>query len=195
MKLAIVLIHNKGNLGNTLQIEVLKPLIEKQTVLHSGQVDFKGNTIPDFETYYYTIKGLTIPHEAKFYQIVPFGVNPPTNLYDIDSYKVFYGKGDEDKVGDHPRFFNWGLKRGTDYEADIVLQLDDVASLDILNLPAKLNALIEPTNPTEFTEASYGRMATKKLLKEVGQLDEAKNFDAAIIDLKERVIKKGFVNG
>jgi hypothetical protein len=195
MKLAIVLVINKGDIGNENQIEALKPLIEKQTIIHSGQLDFEGNVIPDFETYYYTIKDLTISHEAKFYQIVPFGVNPPTNLYDIDSYKVFYSKGDEDKIENHPRFFNWGLKRGTDYGADIAIYLEDYTKLSIDNLIFYLNTLIDVISKVEYAEDTSGKYATNKLLKEVGQLDETKDFNQSIIDYKTRIAEKGLEVG
>src|SRR3990167_82240 len=139
MKLAIILTHNKTDAENIAQIEALKPLIEKQTVLND-EFDDQGNVIGQFETYYYTIKDLA-GHEVKFYQIIPFGVTPPPNLRDIDSHNVLYGKGDEDKTGDHPRFYNWGLKRATDYGADFVIHLNDETKLNITQLATDLQSV------------------------------------------------------
>ena len=140
VKLAIVIIHNKGDVGNVAQINTLKPFITKITDINT-QYDEGGNPVGTFETYHYEIKNLPIQHELKFYQIVPFGVTPPSNFYDIDSHNVLYRKGDEDKTGDHPQFFNWGVKRGTDYGADYVIYLPDVTQFTKNKLQTLLSQL------------------------------------------------------
>ena len=185
MNLAIIITHNKTDADNIAQIETLKPLIEKQTILND-EFDEQGNVVGQFETYYYTIKGL-IGHEAKFYQIIPFGVTPPPNLYDIDSHKVFYGDGDEDKTDDHPRFFNWGLKRGTDNGAEIVVHIEDITKFSVEDLAIQVNTLIDPTDKTEYTEDLSVKVASLTLLKEVGQLDETKTKQEAIEELKGKL--------
>lgn len=151
MKLSIIICHNKGDVQNAAQIEVLKPLIEKQTELHD-EFNEAGEVIGQFETYYYTIKGLP-GYRVKFYQIIPFGVTPPSNLYDIDSHKVFYGKGDEDKTGDHPRFFNWGLKRATDYGADEVIHLGDYSKFSVNAIASALQG--------QNKETLFGKISRK----------------------------------
>lgn len=153
MNLAVVIVHNKGDVENAAQIEALKPLIEKQTETHD-EFNESGEVVGQFETYYYTIKGLP-GHEVKFYQIVPFGVTKPANFDAIDSHKVMYGKGDEDKTGDHPRFFNWGLKRATDYGADIVIHLDDYTKLDISDIEKQL------IKTDKKIEKDYGKISKK----------------------------------
>ena len=203
IKLALVLTHNKTDAENQAQIEFLKPLIEKQTVLND-EFDENGTVVGQFETYYYTLKGLVLPHELRVYQVVPYQPdnksNPyiailPANFHDIDAHNVQYGKGDEDKVGDHPRFFNWGLKRGTDYGADIAVSLDNYKKVNIDDLSVFLNTLADPEDLLEFVENQSVKIGTLKLLKEVGQLKEDRPLTQAITDLKQRVTEKGLKNG
>lgn len=205
--LALIITHNKSDLENSEQIEILKPLIEKQTVLND-QYDENGNVVGQFETYYYTLKGLNLPHKLRVFQILPYQPNNsrlaqgkpyegvwPTNANDIDSHRVAYGINDQDKMGDHPRFFNWGLKRGTDYGADIVIHLEDHKKFKVGDLPFYLNSLIDPEDKTEYAEDQSCKYATLKLLKEVGQLDEKKTKKNAVDELKQRVTEKGLKNG
>lgn len=194
MKLAITITHNKTDAENEAQITALLPLVTKITDLNP-EFDEQGNQIGSFETYHYELKGLNIPHEVRFYQVVPFGVTPPPSLYKLDSHKVFYGKGDEDKTGDHPRFFNWGLKRGTDNGADISLYLEDASKFDPAKIMAMLEKLANKADPTEFAENVSGKLATLRLLKEVGQLKEDRAMSEAITELKTRVAQGGMRNG
>lgn len=190
LKLAITLTHNKSDQANIDQIEALKPLIKRITDTHT-EYDSDGNAVGTFDTYHYELKGLGLPHELRCYQIVPYGVTPPPNFYDIDSHNVLYRAGDEDKTGDHPRFFNWGLKRATDYGAEAVIHLENVGKFNIHDLPFKLTQAIDPSDKTEFIEDAASKITTLKLLKEVGQLDERKSKDEAISDFKEAVLEKG----
>src|SRR3990172_3452523 len=144
MKLAIVIVHNKTNSENQAQISSILPLVVKNSQLITEDIyDSNGNVIGQQinESYYYIIKGLTIPHEVRFYQVVPYGVNHPLNFNELDSHNVIYGEGDEDKTGNHPRFFNWGLKRGTDYGADVVIYLIDPSQLTAAKIQAGLDLI------------------------------------------------------
>ena len=195
MKLAIVIVHNKTNSENQAQISSILPLVVKNSQLITEDIyDSNGNVIGQQinESYYYIIKGLTIPHEVRFYQVVPYGVNHPLNFNELDSHNVIYGKGDEDKTGNHPRFFNWGLKRGTDYGADICIYLDNLPQFTATKAR---QALQKFTNDTEFVEATFGKLASLRLLKEVGLLKEDRNLTEAISDLKTRTTGKGLKVG
>lgn len=173
MNLAIVLVHNKGDQGNFDQIETLKPLITKIT---EQNVDEEGNS---FETYHYELQGISQPHELRLYQIIPFGVKEPTNFNDIDSHNVIYRKGDEDKVGDHPRFYNWGLKRSTDYGADYTYIIQDVSQFDPVSINDQLNpqpVLVkgqpQRTIMTSINQDSAGVLTAKEHFFENGNLPE-----------------------
>lgn len=203
MNLALVLIHNKSDQENFDQIEALKPFITKITDTQD-ELDDQGNIIGTFDTYHYELQGLDFPHELKIYQILPYQPNNPrlqqgfpyegvwpVNSYDIDSYKVAYGKGDEDKTGDHPRFFNWGLKRGTDYGAEIVIYLEDHGKLDISALKTQIKKLDDKNDPAEFAENDAAKITTLKMLEEVGQLDEVKTKEEALTEYKEKIVDKG----
>lgn len=215
MKIAVVIVHNKTDQQNQAQIDAILPFVEKITVPVTQTVQDRTLTeIPHqsefgyiyhetvetlsepyevtVETYHYKVKGLNIDHEVKFYQIIPFGVTPPSNKDALDSYKVYYGEGDEDKTGNHPRFFNWGLKRGTDFGADIVVYLDDVLQLTTTKLR---NGLGKLRNDVEFVEETFGKIGTKRLLEKVGQLKEDRTFTQAITEYKQRVTQGGLKNG
>lgn len=208
---AITLVHNKSDKENEKQIDALLPLIEKHTQDHEEEVqdrtvteveeeyiDDEGVTqtrmvtqevlgkpyTATFQSHYYTLQGLP-DYEVKFFQIIPFGVTPPPNLDQINSHKVWYGEGDSDKQGDHPRFFNWAVKRGTDYGAEIVLYMDDVKKLSIDDLAIELNTLADPNVKTEFIKNVSGKQITVKALREKGQLDESKSVDVELEKYKE----------
>lgn len=190
MNIAIVITHNKGDLANQAQIESIKGLVTRITDINTDPES--GET---FETYHYEINNLGVPHELRIYQIVPFGVNVPPNFYELDSHNVLYRAGDEDKTGDHPRFFNWGMKRGTDYGAEVVIHLEDVSKLDFKKLLPKLQKLSDQADKTEYVEDAACKVGTVKLLKDVGQLDETKTKNQALSTLKEQVVQKGLKNG
>jgi len=190
--IAIVLTHNKSSKENFNQIEAIKPLVKRITDTNEGE-DEEGNPTT-FDTYHYEMEGLN-GYEVRFFQIVPFGVDRPENMNDIDSHNVIYGLGDEDKVADHPRFFNWGLKRATDYGAEAVIHVEDYKKFSVTDLAFQFNTLIDPNDKTEFVEDEAVKITSVSLLKEVGQLDEAKSMEQAIIDLKQRNIDQGGKNG
>jgi hypothetical protein len=200
MKIALTLIHNKTPQENEAQIELLKNYITPV-----------GETIFDEESqqnkfifHYYTVNGLNVPHELYIYQIVPFQpentsdpyiATLPSNFYSIYAHNVQYGRNDQDKIGTHPRFFNWGLKRGVDYGADISIYMDNLQGINVNRLKNKVQILFDEANTTEFIEETFGKLGSKKLLKEVGQLREDLTFTQAITDLKTRVTQKGYKNG
>lgn len=201
MKISLTLVHNKTQAENEAQIAALANLVTEQTELIDG-VDDQGNIIPGmYQRKYYTINNLNIPHELEIQHIIPYQPwntsNPykaelPSNLYLLNGRNVQYGKGDEDKVGSHPRFFNWALKRGTDNGADISIYIEDITKIS----PVKARqALQKFTNNTEFVEADFGKLASFRLLKQVGQLKEDTTLTNAITDLKTRVVEKGLKNG
>ena len=166
MNCAIVICHNKTPEANIAQIEALKPLIEKQSEVHD-ELNENGEVVGQFETYYYTLKGLD-GYKVKLYQILPYQPdNPrlaqglpyegvwPANANDIDSHRVAYGKGDEDKTGDHKRFQNWGLKRATDQGADVVIHLKDHTKFNVADLSSRLS------NLPKQAQVPYGTISRK----------------------------------
>lgn len=193
--LALTLIHNKSELENEEQIVTLSTLLQEQFVTVT---DEEGNEEQVFS--HYTLSGLALPHEVKIYQIVPFQPDnksepyeaiKPANLSLLHSHNVYYGKGDEDMVGDHPRFFNWGLKRGTDYGAEAVVYLEDPQKLDFEALAASLNSLVDPDDKYEYVEDEACKVTSANLLKEIGQLNESLPSTEALTDLKQRISLEG----
>jgi len=204
MKIAITLVHNKSDAENAAQIESMFSLVTEQTELIDGTDDEGNVIIGAFERHFYTLNDLGIPHEIEFFHVIPFQPKNlsdpyiavlPSNLSLLKGRNVQYGKGDEDKIGDHPRFYNWGLKRATDYGAEAVIHMEDYKKFSVADLAFQLNTLIDPNDKTEFLEDKAVKITTLDLLKEVGQLDEAKSKEQAIIDLKQRNIEKGGKNG
>lgn len=185
MTIALVLVHNKGDQGNASQIETALSLLERKTETISVEGSF-------YDVSYYEFK-LFPGHKVLPFHIVPYGVTRPANLDTLDGYKVLYGAGDEDKTGDHPRFFNWGLKRGTDHGADLAVQLQDVSKVNLRTLKAKLEELADADSTLEFIEEVGLKAGTKRLLKTVGQLDEnlANPFEA----LKKKITDRGLRYG
>lgn len=190
MKIAVTLVHNKPD--NEAQIDAVLSLVKRVTdTVTQDQVDEEGNVTgqESFDIYHYEFTDLTIPHEVRFYHVVPFGVPRPANLDQLDGHKVLYGPEDQDKT--ETRFFNWGLKRGTDHGADISLYLEDVSKLKPKDLAKTLGKLTDKADKTEFSEETCGKFATVKLLREVGQLDESKGKVQAISEYKQKIVEGG----
>lgn len=182
MNISITLVHNKTDAENQAQIESLKSLLNTIEDIHD-EFDENGEVVGQFSTFHQEFIGLNIPHVVKIYQVIPFGVTPPENRGDINSGGiVYYGKGDEDKVGDHPRFFNWGAKRGIDQGADVSLYIDDVSKLNVTDLRATLNS------KPEFKEETFGKVISKEEFGK-GQLDEKKSLKDIISEKKG--VKRG----
>lgn len=186
MKIAVTLVHNKPD--NEAQIDTILSLVKRVTdTITQDQVDEEGNVTgqESFDVYHYEFTDLKISHEVRFYHIVPFGVTKPANLDQLDGHKVFYGPEDQDKG--ETRFFNWGLKRGTDHGAEISLYLEDVSKLKPKDLAKTLEKLVDKDDKTEFSEETCGKLATVKLLKEVGQLNETKEKAEAFTEYKAKM--------
>lgn len=181
IKIAVTIVHNKTPEQNEAQIQALLPLVEKIE-------DFSTNpeTGETYTTYHYQIKQLSITHEVRFYQVIPHGVDNPPSLYLLDSFKCFYGPEDQDKG--ETRFFNWGLKRGTDHGADISVYLQDPVALTQVKLRQALSLL---KDNTEFVETTWGKIGTLKLLKQIGQLKEDRSFSEAVTNYRTRINQGG----
>lgn len=189
IRISVTIVHNKTDAENAAQITALQSLLTEVTDGPFTNPD-TGET---WTTIHHEITGLNIEHEVKVYQIVPYGVTPPANRYTINSGGiVYYGEGDQDKIGNHPRFFNWGLKRGTDNGADISVYLSDPVGLTAVKARGAIGKI---RNDVEFVEETWGKLATLRLLKEVGQLREDRSFTEAITEYKTRVVGKGLKNG
>lgn len=191
IKITIVLIHNKSDELNKAQIEILKPNI-LLLVDHHERQDQEGN-LQKYNTYHYEMKGLTIPHEVRFFQLIPYGVTVDHEiLYSIDSFKVFYGRGDEDKVDWHPRFFNHAMRFSVDsMSSDVVIHLHDHKTFNIKDLEKNLQEL----ETHDMTSHSWGHITTKRLLTHVGELDEKKSLEEGIKHFKNKIIQKGLTHG
>lgn len=192
MNIALTLVHNKSDLENQAQIDSIKSLTHAVENIHD-EFNEKGEIVGQYSTFHQEFKDLDIEHEVKVYQVIPFGVTPPPNRYEINTGGIVeYGLGDEDKTGEHPRFFNWGLKRGTDNGAEISIYIEDVSSLNPKSLKATFQKLVDKNDDTEFAETSVGKIATLKLLKEKGQLDESKTISQSVNEkYKEGEVKRG----
>src|SRR3990172_63790 len=190
MNLAIGLIHNKSNLGNRQQINTLTALVERHVLNVDGQ-EFDPSVQDNVEIsrVYYTIAGLSTPHEVIFLQAIPTGINPPNNLYNLDSHKVFYSPTDNaDKTGAHPRFWNWTLKRGFDYGADISCVITDHTLFTVAGLQLQIGRLVDRR---VLVVPLWGLAASARLLREVGQLREDLGFSGSLDDLRARIIARG----
>lgn len=185
MQIALVLVHNKGNHGNIAQIETAISLLDRktETVIVDEQL---------CEISHYEFKELP-GHRVLPFHIVPYGVDRPDNIDVLDGHKVLYGVGDEDKIGDHPRFWNWGLKRSTDFGADVAIYLEDASKLNPKNLKTKLEELADTNSTLEFHEEQGMKIGTQRLLKTAGQLEEdlANPFEA----LKKKITDQGLRYG
>lgn len=184
MKIAVTLVHNKTPQENEAQIDALLQLVERVTDTLTDE-----ETGEQFDVYHYQFTDLATPHEVRFYHVVPFGVDRPANLDELDGHKVLYGPEDQDKG--ETRFFNWGLKRGTDHGAEISLYLEDASKLKPKDLAKTLEKLLDKADKTEFVEDASGKLATVRILKEVGQLDETKTKAQAISAYKTKIAEGG----
>jgi hypothetical protein len=181
MEIAFTLVHNLGALGNVAQITTMLALITPVVEL----IDGEDTVMP-----VYDLTGTL--HRVRFYQVVPFGVTPPANLDELNSHKVFYRAGDEDKVSTHPRFYNWGLKRSTDYGAQAVVHITDPVTYTTVDLELHLTQL---RNSMVFREPTWGKVTALRLLRDVGQLDERLTFADAMVDLRARIDLAGLGRG
>lgn len=195
MIISIVLTHNKGARGNEEQIRKMISMVDDHDILGMvDDVDDEGNKITEERRvgHYYTLKDLP-DHHVKFLHIVPFGVERPSNMDELDGHKVLYGKGDEDKTGDHPRFYNWGLKRGTDLGGDVVLHIDNVSRFKPAQFSEKLGRLASKDELLNFLEEPFGKASTRDLIVRIGQLKEEEQ--KPIDEFKRRIREQGLIHG
>lgn len=202
MKIALVLIHNKSVEQNFAQIEALKSMVSVVEEYIDGSDD-AGNIIPQaFKRRVFSLIGLGIPHELEVLHIVPYqpdnSSDPykailPANFYDLNTRNVQYGRGDEDKVGNHPRFFNWGLKRGTDSGSEITVYIEDITKFTVAKLKKKVASILDTSDSTEYAEDTFGKVGSRTLLQAVGQLSE--NNGNPFAEYKGRIAQKGLKHG
>jgi hypothetical protein len=110
------------------------------------------------------------------------------------SHNVLYGAGDNDKTGQHPRFFNWALKRATDYGAGVVCGIHDHLLFTVADLNTQL-ARMEADRDLVFLEPLWGRMGRLRLLREIGQLQEDLAFELALGEYRSRITARGMRHG
>lgn len=187
LNLAVVIVHNGTNAQNEALINAILSKVEVINVPYTDP-----DTQETVDVLHYEVTALNREHWVKFYQVIPFGVTPPSNLDSLNSHKVFYGTGDENKTGTHPRFFNWSFRRATDYGADVVVYIDNASQLTAARLR---NALDKLVNDVEFTEEQFGKVGTVRLFRLIGQLKEDRNFVQAITDYKARILQGGLNYG
>ena len=186
LRLAFGLVHNKASdAANWAQITNLAAMVVATQVTNPD--------VPGAFTWSYSRSGVTVEHTAIFFQVVPFGVTRPSNMGLLPSYNVIYGPGDNDKTGDHARFFNWLLKRGCDYGADVVFYVRFPSLIDAADINAALARL---TTTRVFLERAWGKMASVQLLQVLRALreetlDESLQFDDAVTALKARLAARG----
>lgn len=177
MNLSIVIVHNKSKIINSSQIDYLNSILKINTEKHI-LYDDNEKEVGSYNTYYYTIDSIA-DSKVYVYQIIPYGIIPPENLYLIDSYKVFYGKGDEDKTGDSSRFFNWGIKKSLENGADLILFVKNIKKITMENFLSFSD---------EFLEKPEGIYIHKNFIKRYEYLDEKKDLS---ISFHEKRIKNG----
>jgi hypothetical protein len=199
--ISLGLIHNKSGNGNRRQIEDLLAVGITRHHADANRIEFNPSTQAGDIVYdWYTFDGLAVEHEVSFFQVIPFGVNEPNNLYTLNSRKVFYGNGDNDKVGTHPRFHNWGLKRAFDHGANVAGIITDVGQFTIAGLQFQLNRLVDRRI---LVFPLWGMLASSRLFEIVttrqpGQLigetflREDLPLSSAVDDLRARIIARGF---
>jgi hypothetical protein len=188
IRLAIILIHNKGDVTNEAQIDRLLQGTTKVTDPQTG-TDEEGNPF-SYDTYHYEIDNLGIEHEVRFYQVVPEGVEKPSNFDLLDSWKVFFGP---DQPSHNRRFFNWALKRSVDHGADAVIYIDDHTQLTLARLK---NALQTLAGSRVWVDTLFGKLVEKKVLLKIGQLIEnGMTLSEAIAELKQRIQAGGLTSG
>lgn len=163
LKLAVTLLHDKSDSENEAQIDTILGLVERITDTHTNP-----DTGESFDTYHYEIKGLGIPHEVRFYHIVPFGKNRPSNMDQLDGHKVIYGP--EFQMGEKT-FFNWGLKRGTDHGAEVSIYVEDLSKVDFKALLPQLQDVASKQTTTEFLQRTGCKIANVEYMKKGGLKD------------------------
>jgi hypothetical protein len=205
LKLAVVLTHDKGDVANQAQVTAINNLVElhDEQIVLDGEPQFlkdaegelildeDGNPIPLMDRWL-AFKGVVRPHEVLLFQIVPAGVREPSDLITLPDGTqatstrwfagVFYSA--TDKHDQDQGWFNWGLKRATDYGAEFVLFVDGVRAFDPRSLA--LDSL------GDFEDKTWGRVASVSLQRQLGKkrqpvMREDMDYADAKADLLERI--------
>lgn len=192
-QVAIVLVHNKTPEENEAQIQALLAMVQRQSQDHD-EFDEKGEVTGSYQTFYYTLSDFP-DIELRFYHVVPYGVERPPSMDLLDGHKVIYGAGDEDKTGDHPRFFNWGTKRATDFGAEAVIHLEDYTRFNPKLVITSLEKVLDKNDSTEIVDDQSMKLVSVKFLREQGQLDETKTKTEAFEEYKGKVEQKEVKHG
>lgn len=206
MKITLTIIHNKTDAENAAQITALQNML---TVVTDGPfLDLSTNET--YTTTHHELIGLNVPHEVYVRQIIPFGVTPPPNRYDINSGGITQYTKEDDLFNEelyakqgikvplldkNIRYYRHAFKRGLDIGSDVSIVLEDVTKFTPQKLIGKLNALTNKNDATEYVEDDYGKMVTAKMLREVGHLKEDRTLSEAITELKRRIVGKGLKHG
>jgi hypothetical protein len=198
MTISITIAHTKTDAENEAQIQALLGLVDTigtEVTWEEPDVDEEGNQLETTHTetatiYHYQFKNVPQEHTILFFQAVPYGVMKPASygllLQAQGCGGVLYGPGDAQRG--LTRFFNWGLKRGIDRGGDIAIFLTDPADLTATKLRSALADLKENSG---LVERTWGRIATKKALLQIGQLKEDRTLAQAITDYKSRLTAGG----
>jgi hypothetical protein len=193
MTIAVTVVHNKTNAENEAQIQALLALVDTIPTTVTWDITDDEGIVTGQDSavlYHYQFKNVAQEHRVIFFQVVPHGVTQPPSYPELLKADgcggVMYGP--EDAQRGLPRFFNWGLKRGVDRGADIAIFLIDAADLTALKLK---NALLDLKENSGYVERPWGRIVTKRALREIGQLKEDRTLAQAIQDYKDRLVAGG----
>jgi hypothetical protein len=187
LSIALCIVHNRTNLGNRQQITALAGLL----TTHYEPAPDATATARDWQ--WYSLTDLAVEHVVTVYQVLPAGVARPNNMNTLYGYNVIYGGGNADKTGEHPRFFNWALKRGVDNGADIAGYLRFPALFGANDLNTAIGRL---TSTRVLITRTWGWLLSPILLRTLraaGEetLNETMLFDDAITDLRQRLTLRG----
>lgn len=191
--IAVTIAHTGTDVENEAQLQAL--LSHVQTVYETvtwDTYDEAGEVTgqESAQVPHYEISNAQREHRVIFFQVVPYGKTKPAS-YDLflnaeGCGGVLYGPEDAQRGAN--RFFNWGLKRGVDRGADIAIFLSDPASFTPLKLR---NALADLKESSGLVERTWGRIVTKRALREIGQLREDRTLAQAMSDYKARLTAGG----
>lgn len=170
MKIALIVVHDKGELENITQVDELEALLV-------GDV---------LDPTLYTILGMA--HTFRLIEIVPDGVTPPAHSLK-PTRRIIYGS---DQPGTTGQFFNVGLTRGIGYlGAECGVYLEDASTLNTLD-----ESLEKLMSGVEFLEKeSFGKVATSAFFQAVYPvMDDTKTLTAALPTYKTEAEEKGAIS-
>lgn len=173
MNIALILVHDKGALGNATQVTELTALLTPES---------PGSNI-------YTISDSD--HRFILIEIVPKDVTPPSHSL-LFTRRVIYGN---DRPGTDGNFFNFGLSRGIDYlYADAAIYIENATTLSRVTIEASLAKLKE--NKEFLENETFGKVATRRFFQAIRPiLDDTKTLAEAVTRYKTRASQEGLVNG